>query len=444
MTADLDNELSTTSSPGDSGKVSGGRPGLRVGEHVLDELIGRGGFGEVWRAHHHVLKDKLVAVKVPLDPDYVSRLKSEGILQHSLEGEHVVRILGLDPDHDPPYLTMEWVSGQSLRDYLKAHGRLDQAEALRIGREIAEALTEAHRKSIVHRDLKPENILLDQEGRVRLTDFGLGKLVEGTTAGKLLSGSLVSLDGGNVVGTLRYMSPEQRDPQRAATVDARADVYAFGLVLFEMLTGSPPEGVEAPSEVVASLDPRIDAVFRRCYARLESRYAHMGEVLRELDALSAEDAQQQEPAPASPLEATPLAPVLRRSVRQVGLSPTGFWPRLIAAVIDLCLVHFLTTTILRYAPLPVPPPLFLPLTLLLYDALFTGLTGRTPGKWLLGARVISYESNKAISLPHAFARTLLKGFSALPLFLGFALAAIDDEKRTLHDHAAGTLVVYDI
>jgi uncharacterized RDD family membrane protein YckC len=169
----------------------------------------------------------------------------------------------------------------------------------------------------------------------------------------------------------------------------------------------------------------------------------MGEVLRELDALSAEEAEEHESSLAIPLEASPLGPGLRHPRRQLALSPTGFIPRLIATVIDICLVQLLTTTVLRSAPLPVPAPLFLPLTLFFYDSVFTALFGRTPGKWLLGARVISYRSHKSISLPHACARTILKLLSALPMFLGFALAAIDDEKRTFHDHAAGTLVVYD-
>jgi serine/threonine protein kinase len=283
--------------------------GDRISEYVLEERLGKGGFGEVWKARHHVLSDKYVAIKIPLDRDYVKQLKSEGIFQHELESDGVVKTLGLDPDHDPPYFVMEYVDGRSLRDLLKEKGRLEPERAVEIARTVFQVLKAAHDKKIVHRDIKPENVLIDREGRVKLSDFGLGQVVEATASCLMLSGSLVTTDGRSVSGTLHYMSPEQKDPEKP--VDGRSDIYSAGLLLFEMLTGSLPEGGEVPSDLVPGLPGSLDSIFRTCYARLDRRYRSASEVLEDLENwdVSEEDEEGREGA-----EVVTLAALSREEV----------------------------------------------------------------------------------------------------------------------------------
>ncbi len=265
------------------------KPGDRVSEYVLEALVGRGGFGDVWRARHRVWHDRVVAIKIPRDPDLVRLLRSEGAIQHALDGPGIVRAIGLDADHDPPYLVMEFVEGESLRARLERERRLEPPAARRIGRAILEVLASAHERGFVHRDLKPENVLLERgTGAVKLTDFGLGKAVEGAAARLVLSGELgtEATEGGvaeAISGTLAYMAPEQKEPGRA--IDARADVYAFGILLFEMLTGARPEGGEVPSDLVAGLGPRVDDLFKRCYCRYEKRFEDAGAALAALSEL---------------------------------------------------------------------------------------------------------------------------------------------------------------
>ncbi|MFC1706423.1 protein kinase [Planctomycetota bacterium] len=261
--------------------MSAPESGDRISEYVLDHELGRGGFGVVWKAHHHVWHDRFVAIKLPAGPEQARLLKREGVLQDMVRHEHAVEVLGFDPSHDPPYLVMEWIDGESLADLLRRDTHLPAAEALRIGCEILAALAYAHGRGVVHRDLKPANVLLDRSQRVKLSDFGLGRLGEVERAELMVSGTLASTASGDLVGTLPYMAPEQKTPGR--NVDVRADVYGFGILLFEMLTGARPEGGEVPSDLVPELDKRIDDVFRRCYCRLEKRFADGGEVLKALE-----------------------------------------------------------------------------------------------------------------------------------------------------------------
>lgn len=257
------------------------RPGDRVSEYVLEERVGHGGFGDVWRARHHVWKDRLVAVKVPADAAKARVLKREGAIQEVVRHPNAVEVLGLDPEHDPPYLVMEFVDGESLRARLDRERRLAPADALTIARDVLSGLAAAHERGVVHRDLKPENVLLARGGPAKITDFGLGRMRDEERERLVLSGALDDTRDLGIEGTLAYMAPEQHEPGRP--IDARADVYAFGILLFEMLTGARPEGGEAPSDLVAGLDPRIDAIFRRCYCRLEKRYKSGREALAALE-----------------------------------------------------------------------------------------------------------------------------------------------------------------
>ena len=251
------------------------KPGDTLGEYVLDEPLGRGAFGEVWRAHHAVFNER-VAVKVPTDPQYVRNLRTEGIIQHQIAHPHVVRTLTVNPGHDPPYMVMEYVDGRSLRDFLRDGRPLAVETALDYLRQILDALSAAHAAGVVHRDLKPENVLIDRANQVKVTDFGLGRVQEATSVSILASGSLVSAAGASLVGTVEYMAPEQKDPK--ATVDHRADLYAVGVMLFEMLTGERPTGTDGPSDLNPLVPKHLDAVYRRCHCRLVGRCRSAAEV----------------------------------------------------------------------------------------------------------------------------------------------------------------------
>ncbi len=253
--------------------------GTRISNYLLAERIGAGAFGEVWTARHHVF-DQTVAIKVPTHPDFVRNLQREGVVIHGLQHPNIVRAIDLDPYADPPYLIMEYVAGPSLRRAIEHCGAsFPVPAAITILRGVLSALTAAHAHGVIHRDLKPENILLahplDQlasirEGAVKVTDFGLGRAGAMTTDSMLQSGSLQSQEGRGISGTLAYMSPEQREGQ---PLDGRSDLYACGILFFEMLTGERPQGTEVPSLLRPGVPKVLDEVFRRAYTRLERRYA---------------------------------------------------------------------------------------------------------------------------------------------------------------------------
>jgi serine/threonine-protein kinase len=257
----------------------------RISEYVLEQQIGGGTFGEVWRAHHHVWTDQAVAIKIPTDPQYVRNLQREGVAIHGLVHPNIVRAIGFDPYADPPYLIMEYVPGANLRGLIQQRKATPQ-DAVAVLRQVAAGLAYAHKQGLIHRDVKPENILLHEraftdgfgaEGVVKVTDFGLGKATASTVAaGSIaISQSLTSAEGKGIAGTLDYMAPEARS---GADIDARCDIYACGVILYELLTGERPAGTELPSDLNPKSPKYLDEVFRRSYARLDKRYANAEEL----------------------------------------------------------------------------------------------------------------------------------------------------------------------
>jgi serine/threonine protein kinase len=255
-------------------------PNQRVGEYVLQERINRGTFGEVWKAHHHVWADQLVAVKIPTDPQYLRNLQREGVAIHGLVHPNVVRAIGFDPYAETPYLAMEYVPGTSLRPLIQKRN-LSVLDSVAILRQVLAGLAYAHAQGIVHRDVKPENILVHErafqegfaaEGVVKVTDFGLGQAATDTAAGSIAySASMDSPAAREIAGTLDYMAPEVRSGKGA--VDPRVDIYACGVVLYELLTVERPAGTDLPSELNRSVPKYLDEAFRRSYARLDNRFS---------------------------------------------------------------------------------------------------------------------------------------------------------------------------
>jgi serine/threonine protein kinase len=261
----------------------------RISEYVLDQKLGGGTFGEVWRAHHHVWVDQLVAVKIPTDPQYVRNLQQEGAAIHGLGHPNIVRAMGFDPYGDPPYLIMEYVPGTSLRPLI-AEKKIKPEDAVKIMRQVLAGLAYAHKNGIVHRDMKPENILVHEraladgfgaEGTIKVTDFGLGRAAAKTAVGSIAySASLNDAAGREIAGTLDYLSPEQRSA--GMEIDGRSDLYACGVILYELLTGERPAGTDLPSDLDKSVAKYLDEAFRRSYARLDKRFASADEFVKAL------------------------------------------------------------------------------------------------------------------------------------------------------------------
>ena len=261
--------------------------GQRVGEYVLDAKIGGGAFGDVWRARHHVWTDQLVAIKIPSDPQYIRNLKGEGVAIHGLVHPNIVRAIGFDPYAEVPYLTMEYVPGTSLRPLIEKKS-LTIPQVIWIMRQTLAGLKYAHEHNVIHRDIKPENILIheraltdgfDVEGVVKITDFGLGKAANSALGSIAYSASMNTPAAREIAGTLEYMAPEQRS---GAEPQAKSDLYACGVILYEMLTGERPAGTDLPSDLNRAVPKYLDEVFRRSYARLDKRYNSADEFLAAL------------------------------------------------------------------------------------------------------------------------------------------------------------------
>jgi serine/threonine-protein kinase len=228
-----------------------------LGHYRLEEKLGAGGMGVVYRARDSILRRE-VAVKVlpddfATDPERLARFEREAQLLASLSHPNVGAIHGMEESEGVRYLVLELVPGQTLAERLSA-GPLPVAEALEVCRQIAEALEAAHEQGIIHRDLKPANVKITPQGRVKVLDFGLAKAFAGPTSAPDLSHSpTATLEGtrdGVILGTAPYMSPEQA---RGKPLDERTDIWSFGCVLYETLTGSSPFAGETISDVLAAV-----------------------------------------------------------------------------------------------------------------------------------------------------------------------------------------------
>src|SRR5712664_2633475 len=232
-------------------------PGRRLGPYEILTAIGAGGMGEVYQAHDTKL-GRDVAIKVlpeafAHDPERLSRFQREAKMLASLNHPNIATINGLEQSGDTSYLVMELVSGETLAERVKA-GPVPIEEALAIAKQIAEALEAAHEKSIIHRDLKPANVKLTPEGKVKVLDFGLAKAFAGDATNEDIGNSptlsRAATMQGVILGTAAYMSPEQA---RGRAVDKRTDIWAFGCVLYELLTGKQAFQGETATEILAAV-----------------------------------------------------------------------------------------------------------------------------------------------------------------------------------------------
>jgi Tol biopolymer transport system component len=270
--------------------------GQNISHYNIVEKIGKGGMGEVFRAKDQKL-GRDVAIKVlpeefAKDADRVARFQREAKLLASLNHPNIAAIHGLEESGGTNFLVLELVEGETLADQLK-RGPIAVEESLKLALQIAEALEAAHEKGVIHRDLKPANIKVTPDGKLKVLDFGLAKAFAGERGEMILSDSptlsITATEKGVILGTAAYMSPEQA---RGETVDKRADVWAFGVVLFEMLTGRATFEGRSVSDVLASvlksepewnrlppsLHPRIRFLLERCLKKQsKNRYGSISD-----------------------------------------------------------------------------------------------------------------------------------------------------------------------
>jgi serine/threonine-protein kinase len=299
--------------------------GTQLGSHEITALLGKGGMGEVYRARDLKLKRE-VAIKIlpeefARDPERISRFQREAELLASLNHPNIAAIYDIEEASNSRFLVLELVEGDTLADRIR-RGPLLVDEALHIARSICEALEAAHEKGVIHRDLKPGNVKVTPDGKVKVLDFGLAKALEGSPANTTMSNSptltMAGTNAGVILGTAAYMSPEQA---RGRAADQRSDVFSFGCVLFEMLTGRQAFHGEEVSDVLAAvlksepdlsllppkLNPRVRELLRRCLEKNQKERWHaIGDTRVEIDSILADPrgavaAQQDEAGVSKPL-----------------------------------------------------------------------------------------------------------------------------------------------
>lgn len=316
----------------------------------LEAKLGSGGMSTVYLARDEVL-DRPVAVKLmhremTEEPEQLERFNQEARAVAKLSNPNVVAVIDAGEDQGRPYIVLEYVQGETLKQRVARVGALDATEALAYGLEVAQGLGVAHERNMVHRDVKPQNVLIDSTGRAKLTDFGIARELndEGVTS------------TGKVIGTTDYVAPEQA---MGKDVDPRSDIYSLGIVLYEMLTGDVP--FEADNQIgvamkhvneelpdVQSIRPDISAASARVVDRAttkspDDRYQSIQEMAEDLQAALEVEAIR---AGGTTGEATSVLDAVAPPRRQIPTSKTSPWPAvamlLVALVIAAGTAYFIS------------------------------------------------------------------------------------------------------
>src|SRR6202011_1976930 len=278
--------------------------GTRLGPYEILAPLGAGGMGEVYRARDARL-GREVAIKVlpasfSADADRLRRFEQEARAAGILNHPNLTAVLDIGEHEGAPYVVQELLEGETLRQAL-AGGRLSARKAIDYAVQIAHGLAAAHEKGIVHRDLKPDNLFVTKDGRVKILDFGLAKLIHAEEGSQFtdLSTATAGTEPGVVLGTLGYMSPEQ---VKGKSADARSDIFSFGAILYEMLSGQRAFHRDSAAETMSAIlreeppdlsvtnqgiSPGLERIVRHCIEKNpEQRFHSAHDVPFALEALS--------------------------------------------------------------------------------------------------------------------------------------------------------------
>jgi tetratricopeptide (TPR) repeat protein/predicted Ser/Thr protein kinase len=317
---------------------------------VIDKL-GKGGMGKVYKVLDQEINEsvalKLIKPEIAANRETIERFQNEIKIARRITHKNICRMYHLSREKDTFYITMEYIQGENLKKMIRMTKGMNLGTALSIAEQVCQGLAEAHRLGIVHRDLKPQNIMLDEEGGVRVMDFGIASSVE--TKGATLPGMMI--------GTPEYMSPEQID---GGQVDARSDIYSLGIILYEMLTGKTPFSGDTPWSVVLKHkndrphDPReinpeipeaMSRIILRCLEKQkEKRYQSADELLAALQGIKEEHTQVE-----IRLKARQVAKA-RRPFLRIPAKKVGGW---VVAVAFLILIGMTAFKMIVQKPAPV-------------------------------------------------------------------------------------------
>jgi predicted Ser/Thr protein kinase len=323
----------------------------------LLDLIGQGGMGAVYRARQPGL-DRLVAIKIlppesTTDPGFAERFAREARALAKLNHPNIVGVYDFGQTGGLHYFLMEYVDGLNLRQ-LAQSGRVTPREALQIIPQMCDALQFAHEEGIVHRDIKPENVMVDKKGRVKITDFGLAKLLGREPENMQLTGAR------DVMGTPHYMAPEQME--KPNEVDHRADIFSLGVVFYELLTGELPIGKFAPPSKKVAVDVRLDEVVLHTLEREPARrYQHASEVKSDVETIAQTPASRMPPPVAERTVEQAWAEDARSQVRGPGIG------LLVTAVVNWATVPLATIIVNSASSRPLS--IFVPLLAMLLSGL---------------------------------------------------------------------------
>ena len=318
--------------------------GTKLGPYEIISPLGAGGMGEVYRARDSRLK-RDVAVKVlpralSADPDRLRRFEQEALATAALNHPNILAVFDIGSSDGSPYVVSELLEGETLRDRLRS-GPIPLRKALDYALQAAHGLAAAHEKGIIHRDLKPENLFLIKDGRLKILDFGLAKLTQ-TEAGTPASLATVShgTEAGVVLGTAGYMSPEQ---VRGRPLDARSDIFSFGAILYEMLSGKRAFHGDTPADTMSSIlkeepaelsttnrniSPALDRIVHHCLEKNpEARFHSASDIAFDLEHLSGISGSSAKVAPVETVAPSPkrhfgLVGALALALLMLGL---GWW-----------------------------------------------------------------------------------------------------------------------
>ena len=262
---------------------------LFAGRYEVIEELGRGGMGRVYKVYDQKIEEvialKVIHPEISVNEKAIDRFRNELRFARKIGHRHVGRLFDLGEEDHKFFITMEYVEGENLKSFIRRSGQLAPRKAISLTKQVCEGLSEAHRLGIIHRDLKPQNIMIDREGNARIMDFGIARFTEAEG----LTGS------GVMVGTPEYMSPEQVE---TIEVDKRTDIYALGVILYEMVTGRVPFAGETPLAVLIKhkqespqnpqesnplVSEAMTRIILKCLAKeKEARYASVEELYEEL------------------------------------------------------------------------------------------------------------------------------------------------------------------